>query len=217
MKYHQFALNISDQKSFGIADSIIRQIKHTVKNSEKKEGLKPLKQPANIDRTMLKLSPTIQLKQNNFKTPKDFINTMRPYAEDAAGKLGIPANILLAQSALETGWGNNVIQHINGQSSHNLFGIKANDDWDGQRVNVSSLEYADGKVRRKFSNFRVYDSYQQSFDDYVDYIRTNDRYRTALQKSGDGEAYIKTLQDAGYATDPQYANKIINIIHREAI
>ena len=217
MMDQQLALNLSERRTFGIADSIIRQLKHTVKNNEKSEGLNPLPQRANFDRTMLKLSPDIQLRQNNFHTPKDFINAMRPYAEDAAGKLGVPANILLAQSALETGWGNKVVQHNNGQSSHNLFGIKADGRWNGQRVNVSSLEYVDGKARREFSNFRVYESYQQSFEDYVDYIKTNDRYRAALQKRGDGEAYIKTLQDAGYATDPQYASKIINIVHREAI
>lgn len=217
MMDQQLSLDLADKRTVGIADSIIRQLKHTVKNSEASEGLNPLPKRENFDRTMLKLSPDIKLRKNNFQTPKDFINAMRPYAEDAAGKLGVPVNILLAQSALETGWGNKVIQHNNGQSSHNLFGIKANEQWAGQRANVSSLEYIDGTAKREFSNFRVYESYQQSFEDYVDYIKTNDRYRAALQHAGDGEVYIKRLQDAGYATDPQYASKVINLIHREAI
>jgi peptidoglycan hydrolase FlgJ len=217
MMDQQLSLDLAGKRGFGIADSIIKQLQHTVKNSEKSTELNPLPERPHADRMMLKLSPDIQIRKNNFQSPKDFINTMRPYAEDAAEKLGVPANILLAQSALETGWGNKVVQHSNGQNSHNLFGIKADTRWQGEYVNVSSLEYTDGKARREFSNFRVYESYKQSFEDYVDFIKTHDRYRAALQNSGDGETYIKTLQDAGYATDPQYASKVIGIVNREAI
>jgi len=219
MMDQQLALNISDNKSFGIADSIIRQLKRSEKSSGEGETmeLNALPQRVNFQRTMLKLSNNIQTNESHFQTPTDFINTMRPYAEEAAGKLGIPANILLAQSALETGWGNKVIQHGDGKNSHNLFGIKADQRWDGQHVNVSSLEYIDGKAKREFSNFKVYDSYKQSFEDYVDFIKGNDRYSSALQSNDNGEAYIKALQDAGYATDPQYANKVMDIVQREAI
>lgn len=217
MMDQQLSLDLADKRTVGIADSIIRQLQHTVKQNEKSEKLNPLPQRVNFDRTTLKMSNNIQLKGNNFQTPKDFINAMRPYAEDAATKLGVPANVLLAQSALETGWGNKVIQHDNGRSSHNLFGIKANEQWDGQRARVSSLEYVNGNAKREVSNFRVYESYKQSFDDYVDFIKSNNRYHAALQKSGDGEGYIKALQDAGYATDPQYAEKVLDIVNREAI
>ncbi len=217
MMDQQLSLDLAGKRGFGIADSIIKQLQHTVNANKKSEGLNPLPGRTHFSKTMLKLSPEIQLRENNFQSPKEFINVMRPYAEDAADKLGVPANILLAQSALETGWGNKVIQHSNGQNSHNLFGIKADRQWQGQQVNVSSLEFVDGKAKREFSNFRVYESYKQSFDDYVEFIKSNDRYRTALQNAGDGAAYIKTLQDAGYATDPQYASKVLNIINREAI
>jgi peptidoglycan hydrolase FlgJ len=218
MMDQQLALNLSGERSIGIADSIIRQLQNRVVKSNEQSGeLKPLPERTHFNRTMLKLSPDIKVKDNNFETPEDFIKEMRPYAEAAADKLGIPANVLLAQSALETGWGNKVIQHNNGQSSHNLFGIKADERWNGQKVNVSSLEYRDGIAKQEFSNFRVYDSYQQSFEDYVDFIKSNDRYRNALQSNNDGKAYVKALQDAGYATDPQYASKVISIVEREAI
>ncbi len=217
MMDQQLSLDLADKRTVGIADSIIRQLQHTVKQNEKSVKLNPLPQRTNLDRPMLKMSSDIQLKENNFETPKDYIKTMRPYAEDAASKLGVPANILLAQSALETGWGNKVIQHQDGQSSHNLFGIKANEQWDGQHAHVSSLEYVNGNAKREVSSFRVYESYKQSFDDYVDFIKSNNRYHTALQKSGDGEGYIKALQDAGYATDPKYAEKVMDIVNREAI
>ncbi len=217
MMDQQLSLDLAGKRGFGIADSIIRQLGHTVNNVEKSEKLNPLPKRTHFNQTMLKLSPDIQVRKNNFQSPKDFINVMRPYAEDAAEKLGVPANVLLAQSALETGWGNKVIQHSNGKNSHNLFGIKADGQWQGQQVNVSSLEFVDGKAKREFSNFRVYESYKQSFEDYVDFIKSNDRYREALQHVGDGENYIKTLQEVGYATDPKYASKVLNIINREAI
>jgi len=217
MMDQQLSLDLADKRTVGIADSIIRQLQHTVKQNEKSEKLNPLPQRTSFDRPMLKMSSDIQPRENNFETPKDFIKKMRPYAEDAASKLGVPVNVLLAQSALETGWGNKVIQHDNGQSSHNLFGIKANKQWDGQHARVSSLEYVNGNAKREVSNFRVYESYKQSYDDYVDFIKSNNRYHAALQKSNDGEGYIKALQDAGYATDPQYAEKVMNIVNREAI
>lgn len=221
MMDQQLALNLSDQRSIGIADSIVRQLQNRINNSESVQELKPLPPRTQFHNTMLKLDTDINIsdskvKKGNFETPKEFIAEMRPYAEAAANELGVPANVLLAQSALETGWGNKVIQYNNGESSHNLFGIKADSRWHGEQVNVSSLEYVNGKAKREFSNFRVYESYQESFEDYVDFIKTNDRYREAL-KNNDGEGYVTALQNAGYATDPQYAKKIINIVEREAI
>jgi peptidoglycan hydrolase FlgJ len=217
MMDQQVSLNLSEKRIFGIAESIVNQLGQANKNNESSGKLNPLPERVNFQRTMLKLSTDLETKDKNFSSPEEFINKMRPYAEAAAKELGIPANILLAQSALETGWGNKVIQHGKGKSSHNLFGIKADQRWDGQHVNVSSLEYVDGKAKREFSNFKVYESYKQSFEDYVDFIKGNDRYKTALKANDNGEEYIKELQKAGYATDPQYANKVIEIVQREAI
>ncbi len=217
MMDQQMALNLSEKRIFGIAENIIRQLGHTVDSKEGSGKMNPLPERVNFRKTMLKPFADINQKDKDFQTPDEFIRKMRPYAEKAAEELGVPTSFILAQSALETGWGNKVIQHGKGESSHNLFGIKADKRWDGPYVNVSSLEYDDGEVKREYSNFKVYDSYQQSFEDYVDFIKSNDRYQTALKNSVNGEAYIKALQDAGYATDPQYANKVISIVQREAI
>ena len=223
MMDQQLALTLAKKRTVGIAESIVRQLKHTVKDAEKTEktekteGLKPLPERKNFDRLALKLTTDIDLQPSRFKTPTDFIETMRPYAKEAADKLGIPASVLLAQSALETGWGQKVMRHQDGKSSHNLFGIKADERWSGDKVKVASLEYRDGKAKREVSEFRVYNSFKESFDDYVNFIKSNDRYHSALKNSNNGGSYIKALQDAGYATDPEYANKVISIINREAI
>lgn len=217
MMDQQIALNLSEKRVFGIAESIVKQLEHTINSKERSGKLNPLPERVDFQNTMLKLSTDINSKDKDFQTPEEFIKKMRPYAEKAAKELGVPASILLAQSALETGWGNKVIQHGKGQSSHNLFGIKADKRWSGPYVNVSSLEYVNGVAKREFSNFKVYESYQHSFEDYVDFIKGNDRYKTALMNSANGETYIKALQEAGYATDPQYAKKVIDIAQREAI
>jgi flagellar protein FlgJ len=145
---------------------------------------------------------------------QQFIQTMYPHAQQAAEKLGVQPEVLLAQAALETGWGRHMIQHPNGSNSFNLFGIKASHDWQGERVAVSSLEYDQGVARKQLSAFRAYDSYASSFADYAELISSRPRYQGAINNAADPEAYLHALQDAGYATDPRYAEKIIGILKR---
>jgi flagellar protein FlgJ len=144
-----------------------------------------------------------------------FMNQLLPHAQQAADKLGVDANILLAQAALETGWGQSVIKNDQGKSSFNLFNIKADKSWTGQQARVSTLEYADGMARKEMAGFRSYDSYKASFDDYVDFIKSNPRYNEALKKADNAAQYVRELQKAGYATDPRYAEKIMNIYHSQ--
>ncbi|MCG5535714.1 flagellar assembly peptidoglycan hydrolase FlgJ [Ectothiorhodospira mobilis] len=148
------------------------------------------------------------------ETPQEFIRDVWPHAQAAARELGVPPEVLVAQSGLETGWGRHVIRHGDGSSSFNLFGIKADARWDGPRVNVSTLEYVDGLPERQRAAFRAYDGLAEGFDDYVAFIQGNPRYRQALEAAGDAEGYIRGLQEAGYATDPRYADKILNIMQR---
>ncbi len=155
--------------------------------------------------------------RTTFRTPEEFIETLRPHAEKAAEELGVNPNILIAQAALETGWGKKVIKHPNGETSYNLFGIKANRSWDGDAVRVGSLEYRNGIARREVSPFRAYSSFEDSFKDYVDFIKNQPRYGDAIDNAGNSKSYIKELQQAGYATDPNYARKVINIMERESL
>ena len=154
--------------------------------------------------------------KTRFNSSEEFITTMLPMAEKAAERLGIEPRFLVAQAALETGWGKSMIRQADGSNSHNLFGIKAT-GWKGASATVTTTEYVNGKATREKAGFRAYDSFEQSFDDFVSLLENNDRYRTAIQvasNTGDSERFVKELQKAGYATDPQYARKISQIARK---
>ncbi|MCU7804320.1 MAG: flagellar assembly peptidoglycan hydrolase FlgJ [Candidatus Thiodiazotropha sp. (ex Lucinoma borealis)] len=150
---------------------------------------------------------------DKINSPESFVKSLWSAAEQAAIELGLPTEALLAQAALETGWGGHVMQSTDGQNSHNLFGIKADQRWDGGQVKKETLEYQQDVAVRKRENFRTYSSFEESFQDYVSFLKENPRYTDALQNTQDAAAYFKALQDAGYATDPNYAEKIIRVMH----
>lgn len=145
-----------------------------------------------------------------FSSPEEFVATMLPMAQSAADKIGVDARYLVAQAALETGWGKSIIRQQDGSSSHNLFGIKAA-DWQGDSARVLTTEYVDGKQVKESASFRAYGSFEQSFNDYVNFLQNNDRYDNALDSVANPKRFVSELQRAGYATDPQYANKIAQI------
>ncbi|MEN0106644.1 MAG: flagellar assembly peptidoglycan hydrolase FlgJ [Pseudomonas sp.] len=146
-----------------------------------------------------------------FKSADEFIATMLPMAQQAAAKIGVDPAYLVAQAALETGWGKSIIRDSDGSSSHNLFGIKAAGGWDGDSARAVTTEYKGGQAVKEAAAFRSYDSFQESFNDYVSFLQNNDRYDKALDKTANGKQFVGELQRAGYATDPQYANKVAQI------
>lgn len=152
-----------------------------------------------------------------FASPEAFVEHLRPIAEKYARELGVDPNVLLAQSALETGWGKKMIRGSNGEASYNLFGIKAHNSWSGERVNVSTLEFRDGAMHREVASFRAYRSYEESFADYVQLMQSQPRYAPALQHGADASAYTEQLQRAGYATDPDYAEKIQSVMRSPSL
>lgn len=149
------------------------------------------------------------------ESPEAFIRELWPRAQGAAAELGVAPEVLVAQAALETGWGRSVSRDADGSSSHNLFNIKADRRWDGDSVNISTLEYRDGVAVRERAAFRAYGSFEESFGDYVAFLRENPRYGDALANAGDPHAFVRELQEAGYATDPNYASKIGSILARD--
>ncbi|KHE14893.1 flagellar assembly peptidoglycan hydrolase FlgJ [Aeromonas hydrophila] len=152
-----------------------------------------------------------------FDTPEEFVNRLMPLAKKAADKLGLSPAVLVAQAALESGWGKRVIKNGEGQVTHNLFGIKADPRWEGPKTVVSTLEYEKGVASRQKAAFRSYESFEESFNDYVDFLTSGSRYKGALAKVDSPDRYFEALQQAGYATDPHYARKLKQVLRSDAI
>ena len=190
----QIAMQLSKGKGLGLADMLVRQLQGGVQSTEK------ISAPAS--------SAPAANSQALTTSKEDFLRQLRPHAEQAARELGVDPNALLAQAALETGWGRSVPCNANGDCSFNLFGIKAGSQWSGATVNVPTLEFEAGIPVRKVERFRAYDSPADSFRDYAALIRDSSRYANARGAGDNVEAFATALQQGGYATDPHYAQKI---------
>ena len=148
--------------------------------------------------------------------PREFVLNVLPHARKVAHETGIPAHFMIAQAALETGWGKHQIRQTNNQPSFNLFGIKASGNWRGDVVETVTTEYVDGKPQKIREKFRAYSSYEEAFRDYARLLQNNPRYAAVL-KSRSATAFAWGLQQAGYATDPAYAEKLLKIINSNAL
>ncbi|MCP8464844.1 flagellar assembly peptidoglycan hydrolase FlgJ [Pseudomonas sp. ZM23] len=155
--------------------------------------------------------PPLAPGKSAFASADEFVATMMPMAQKAADRIGVDPRYLVAQAALETGWGKSIIRDQDGSSSHNLFGIKAGSSWGGDSARALTSEYENGKKVKEVAAFRSYDSFEQSFNDYVSFLQNNDRYSDALGSTERPEQFMKELQRAGYATDPNYARKVAQI------
>ncbi|MDD1013141.1 flagellar assembly peptidoglycan hydrolase FlgJ [Pseudomonas rubra] len=155
--------------------------------------------------------PPLAPAKRAFGNSDEFVATMLPMAEQAAKRIGIDPRYLVAQAALETGWGKSVMRQADGSSSHNLFGIKATGNWQGGQARAITSEFRDGQFVKETAAFRSYDSYQDSFHDLVSLLQNNARYKEAVKSADKPEQFVRELQKAGYATDPDYASKISQI------
>lgn len=227
----QLASSLAAGKGIGIADVLVKQLRMS-------QGLSsPLPRDAGEAAAVstggsvrsdhplsLALSPALQgrgdeksaaipsaAKDFRPKSPQEFIEALLPHAKKAAKELGIPARVLVAQAALETGWGRHQIRNADGSSSYNLFGIKANAGWSGDRVTTQTNEFEGGRFEKQSAQFRAYGSIAEAFDDYAHFLKSNPRYGDALRHQGSAHQFVSGLQKAGYATDPGYASKILRI------
>ena len=155
--------------------------------------------------------PPLAPAKRAFSSSDDFVATMLPMAEQAAKRIGVDPRYLVAQAALETGWGKSVMRQADGRSSHNLFGIKATGNWQGEQARAITSEFREGQFVKETAAFRSYDSYQDSFHDLVSLLQNNARYKEAVKAADKPEQFVRELQRAGYATDPDYASKISQI------
>ncbi|MCH9639055.1 MAG: flagellar assembly peptidoglycan hydrolase FlgJ [Betaproteobacteria bacterium] len=144
--------------------------------------------------------------------PAHFVNDLMSHAKIASQSTGIPAHFIIAQAALESGWGKHEIRHPDNTPSHNLFGIKAGANWQGAVVETVTTEYINNKPQQMVEKFRAYDSYAEGFQDYANLLLKNPRYAEVLNTQ-DAASFANGLQQAGYATDPKYADKLIRILN----
>ena len=152
---------------------------------------------------------------SNANAPKhvqEFTQKLGIHAQAASEMSGIPAKFMLGQAALESGWGKREIKGTDGSLSHNVFGIKATGQWKGRTVDTLTTEFSNGVAYQKVEKFRAYDNYGDAFKDYAKLLTDNPRYQNVIQNSADASSFAIELQKAGYATDPQYAQKLNRII-----
>jgi flagellar protein FlgJ len=192
---NQLSLHLTSGKGIGLADTLYRQLMTQYE-------LKPNSTEQSAPAFSVKTSAAA------IKSPADYVGEVLPHAQKAAQELGVTPEFLIAQSALETGWGKRIAQDSRGASSHNLFGIKAGNSWSGPVATAKTLEFSDGAARQEQASFRKYDNFGDSFSDYVAFLKSNPRYQDALSKTSDPIEFGAALQEAGYATDPEYAKKI---------
>lgn len=153
-----------------------------------------------------------QLQSPTFEKPHDFVSALTADAKRVQDKINVPFEVVIAQAALETGWGQKIIKTNNGESSNNLFNIKADSRWAGEKTHKETLEFENGAMVKKREPFRVYDSIGQSVNDYLNLLTGSERYQGALDNSENVEQFLHNLQSAGYATDPNYAKKIMGTL-----
>lgn len=148
-------------------------------------------------------------------SPQEFVDQVAQHAQPAAERLGVSSDVLIAIAALETGWGQHFPANA-GASSNNYFGIKADSRWQGESLNSQTLEFSDGVFNKQNESFRAYSSLTDSFNDFADFLLKNDRYANALELAGDAAEFLQGIQKAGYATDPNYADKVLNVLNNKA-
>jgi flagellar protein FlgJ len=233
----QIALDLSKHSSLGLAEMMVRQLSAKGGTSDEPQDKQytlaelPTALASHLVVAAAPPRPGDEVDTGSFElqtggdwrpdTPEHFVKQLWPHAQRAADELGTAPELLIAQAALETGWGQHMIRGHDGRNSFNLFGIKADAHWQGTRALTETVEFRDGLMRRERAPFRAYDSLADSFSDYVSFLKVNPRYRQALQQASDAPAFARALSEAGYATDPDYHGKIEQIMDstrlREAV
>lgn len=187
----------------------------TEQNTAVPDGLRPAGDNTNPTNFVQKESSNIDIgiekQPTYFDSTSEFVKTLWSSAKEAAAILGADPKFLIAQAALETNWGKNILSMVTGKSTYNLFNIKADKNWQAPTTQINAIEYEDGVMTKSPSRFRAYESYKDSFTDYVHFLKNNSRYQEALKYASDPREFAHQLQKASYATDTNYSDKIMQI------
>lgn len=237
----QMSLTMAGGQGTGLADALVRQLGKDIPGINK-EGAPLASQKtslADYERSLPQISPRLperleevteaaeaksvtlaaeaSVLPEQFESPEHFVRTLLPVAERISADTGIDPRLMVAQAALETGWGRHMIQGDGSQPSYNLFGIKADSRWQGDAVTITTTEFREGVPMKERADFRAYPDYESSFRDYVAFLESNPRYRDVLASADQPDVFARKLQEAGYATDPQYGDKINRIMNRDSL
>jgi len=208
----QLSMTLAKKQGMGLADVLVRQLggdrlMTAVTGESGKDS---------VALTMERLRALVpaENRTNNpvAADPTTFVRALWPQAERAAKDLGVAPQAIVAVAALETGWGSAVMLRPDGSSANNLFGVKADERWKGDRVTASTREFENGKAVTRRETFRAYDSIADSVDDFARFLKDNPRYGEALAAGSDAHAFVESLGRNGYATDPAYARKAQSIL-----
>lgn len=240
---NQISLSMSGNQGTGLADALVRQLSPQIPGL-KSDGSPLAGQKASLadyDRSLPPLSPRLPAQLESvqqladslpvqkqrapaslplparFESPEQFVSTLLPIAQRIARDSGINPRFMVAQAALETGWGRHMIEGDGNAPSYNLFGIKADQRWAGGQVAITTTEFREGIQMKEQAAFRAYPDYEASLRDYVDFLQSNPRYRDVLAVADKPAVFAERLQQAGYATDPNYAQKIRSIMNRDSL
>ncbi|AHN75930.1 flagellar biosynthesis protein FlgJ [Pandoraea pnomenusa] len=204
----QLAQQLASNKGIGLADLMLKQLARTGTT------LPPaaMGRQQSLQGRAYNSADAIGVADGAPAVAGEFVDRMATAAQNASASSGIPARFMLSQAALESGWGKREIRRADGSTSYNVFGIKAGKNWNGPTVEVATTEYVNGQPRRVMAKFRAYHSYDEAFADYANLISKNPRYASVVASANDAAGFATNLQRAGYATDPQYASKLIKIM-----
>ena len=216
----QLTQNMSS-RGIGLADALVKQltnnaVSQALSANGESQGSINASRGINSYLDSLKLEPqtasAAKAESSGSSNVREFQEKLAAHAEEASRATGIPAKFMLGQAALETGCGKKQIKSLDGTESHNVFGMKANSSWKGKTVNAVTTEYVNGVAQRRVEKFKAYDSYSDAFKDYATMLTKNPRYENVIANAKDATSFAYGMQKAGYATDPQYANKLSKII-----
>lgn len=213
----QLAQSMSSQ-GVGLADIMVKQLSRSMEGQMGSGKLERGEVQGSGKPTLQSPLPGLQSSASAMPSAygatvqQDFMSRMLPHALQASQSSGVPPQLMLGQAALESGWGKREIRMADGSNSFNLFGIKANAGWSGKVAEVMTTEYRDGVAYKQVDKFRAYSSYAEAFRDYAGLIGQNPRYAAVLQQGDDLVGMAQAVQKAGYATDPDYADKLVRVM-----
>lgn len=202
----QFATQLTGMPG-GLSDLIARQL-------ERQMGAAPGSAPVRPAPSAAMAGPSGGFAERNGRQRQvDFVRTHAEAARAAEAETGLPAAFVIAQAAHESGWGQREIRNADGSSANNLFGIKAGPGWKGAVAEAVTTEVVDGQARKVTQRFRAYATPAESFRDFARLMKDSARYSQVLASGRSAEQYAQSLQSAGYATDPEYADKLGRVIN----